>query len=119
MYKKKGEEKHVKRVVDGLLLRWEKEIPKKGNAVLSAWEEAVNSGERGHSQPVSLKKGVLLIVVESSAWLYRLTIEKKKILEKFNKSYTGRKKAEEIRFRGGCLNDGAGKKETGAPDLKT
>jgi len=102
---RKKETRHVKGIVDGLIRKWESGPLKKGNAVMSAWSEAVGSDRRRHARPVSLKKGTLVVIVENSAWLYRLTMEKRTILERFNKSYRGRARAEDIRFRIGDLSE--------------
>lgn len=98
--------KHVGQVLDGLLNKWEKEKEKKGGAVREAWAHAVGETVKKHTKPVSLKKGTIVVIVEDTSWLYRLTLEKRNILAKFNEKYSGRKKPTEIRFRIGSLNEG-------------
>ena len=102
---KRKDTRHVKGIVDSLLRKWEGGALKKGNAVWSAWSAAAGDGEKEHARPVSLKNGILMVIVENSSWLYKLTMEKKNILEKFNEKYEGRKKAKDIRFRVGSLSD--------------
>jgi len=97
--------KHVRGVLDGLLRKWEQGPVKKGSAVRKAWLDAAEDEVSAHARPVSLKNGTLLILVENSSWLYKLTMEKKDILRKFNENYTGRKKAADIRFRIGALDE--------------
>ncbi len=92
---------HIKGIVDGLLQKWETGNVKKGAAVKAAWQTAVAEKDLQQAYPVSLKNGVLTVIVENSTRLYKLTLEKRKIIEKFNKNYTGRKKAKDIRFRVG------------------
>jgi predicted nucleic acid-binding Zn ribbon protein len=65
--------------------------------------EAVKEGAKGHAKPVSFRNGILMVIVENSSWLYELTLEKKEILEKFNATYAGRKKARDIRYRIGVM----------------
>ncbi|MFH1798580.1 MAG: DUF721 domain-containing protein [Candidatus Omnitrophota bacterium] len=95
---------HVRGIVTGLLQKIEKSSQGKGRAVSSAWIMAAGKEAGGHSRAVNFKKGVLTVIVENSAWMYQLTFEKKKIIEEFNKNYTGRGKAAEIRFRQGDTN---------------
>ena len=91
----------IEDIVRGLLNKLEGGNVKQGNAVRLAWRAAAGEHALGHTQPVSFKKGTLMVIVENSTWLYKLTMEKKKIIEKFNETYTGRQKLEEVRFRVG------------------
>jgi len=89
----------LEEVVGGLVRKWEKGEYKRGNAVRAAWLSSAGQEAAGHTQPVSFKKGILMVVVENSGWLYKLTMEKRNIIAKFNEEYTGRQKLAEIRFR--------------------
>ncbi|MBU0570584.1 MAG: DUF721 domain-containing protein [Candidatus Omnitrophica bacterium] len=89
----------VAHVVEGLLRKWETGSVKKGNAVRDAWMSAAGEEALGRTQPVSFKKGTLMVIVENSTWLYKLTMEKRGIIKLFNENYSGRQKLEEIRFR--------------------
>ena len=102
---RKKEVRHVRGVLDGLIQKWEPKPEQKGNAVLNAWRGAVEESVKGHARPVSMKKGVIMVIVENTTWLYRLTLEKRIILEKFNDIYEGRQKPHDIRFRVGSLDD--------------
>ena len=95
------EAKHVKGILDGILSKLETST-RKGNAVSEAWAEAADEKTRAHARPVSIKNGVLTVVVQDSVWLYKLLLEKQKLLEKFNEKYAGRKKAADMRFRVGA-----------------
>lgn len=95
---RKNNTRHVRGIIDSLLQKLEKGAVKRG-AVFTAWEAATEEETRAHARPVSLKKGKLMVIVENSPWLYKLTMEKRNILEKFNEHYIGRKKAADIRFR--------------------
>ena len=101
MRKKPG--KKIEHIVEGLLNRWETSKVGKGNDVREAWGEAAGEETKGHTQPISFKKGILLIAVENSTWLYKLTLEKRKITEKFNDVYKGKQKVQDIRFRVGTI----------------
>ncbi len=91
--------RHLRGIIDGLLKKIETGPGKKGNAVMDAWRCAADEEIKKHTRPVSFKKGTLVVLVENSGWLYRVTLEKRKILEKFNSEYRGKKKAKDIRFR--------------------
>jgi len=98
-YKRQPEE--VDDILRGFLRRLEEGGVKKGNAVREAWEKAVGEKTAAHAHPVSFKKGQLMVIVENSAWLYKLTMEKRAIIKEFRENYTGRQTLEEIRFRVG------------------
>ncbi len=88
-------------MIGGLLRKWEKGSVKKGNAVREAWRSAAGEAALGRTQPVSFKRGTLMVIVENSTWLYKLTMEKRGIIKLFNENYSGRQKLEDIRFRVG------------------
>jgi len=94
----------IEDIVSGLLKKLEGGNVKQGNAVRLAWRDAAGEHALGHTQPGSFKKGTLMVIVENSTWLYKLTMEKKKIIGKFNEAYTGRQKLEEVRFRVGDVD---------------
>lgn len=104
MIKKRGAE-GIKDVVGSFLKKLEGGAAKKGNAVVEAWQSVAGDSAKDHSQPVSFRRGKLVIVVENSVWLYKMTLEKRILLKKFNEKYEGRKKAEEIRFRVGVVEE--------------
>lgn len=97
----KKEARHVKGILDGILSKLETG-KRKGNAVSEAWMKAAGEETRAHARPVNIKNGVLTVVVQDSVWLYKLLLEKRKLLERFNENYPGRKKAADMRFRVGA-----------------
>ncbi len=105
MQKKRQEARHVKSIIENLLGQWEKRAVKRADAAGEAWKTATTEETREHARPVSFKNGILMVVVENSAWLYKLTLEKRTMLEKFNETYAGRKKARDIRFRVGNMEE--------------
>ena len=96
---------HVRGVVDDLIGKLEKRTVKKANAVLIAWGEATGEDEKCHAKPVSMRNGVLVVIVENAPWLYKFTLEKRRLLKKINNVYTGRKKIVDIRFRIGKIEE--------------
>ena len=102
--KPRREIKNVGKIVDGLIGRWQTGSKERGAAIRSAWEAAVTGENKNKTQLVNYRNGVLTAIVADSSWLYKLTLEKRDIIEKFNKNYKGRKKAHDVRFRVGDLD---------------
>ncbi len=96
---------HVRRVVGDLLGRLEKSKVKRANAVLDAWMEVTGEEEKCHARPVSMRNGVLTVIVDNAPWMYKFTLEKRKLLCSMNEVYSGRKKIKDIRFRVGCIEE--------------
>ncbi|MDD4957321.1 MAG: DUF721 domain-containing protein [Candidatus Omnitrophica bacterium] len=96
--------RHVSGIIDGLIKKWQTGSSKKAKAIHEAWVKAVGEKKAAVARPVDMKKGTLVVIVKDSPWLYSLTMEKKQTLAGFNKEYTGRIKAKDIRFRVGKLD---------------
>ena len=94
---------YLEDIVRSLVRKWEKEKKERGKDVFAAWNVAVGEKAAARAMPVSFKKGVLMVIVENSTWLYNLTMEKRMIIKKFNENYTGRAKVSEVRFRVGKI----------------
>jgi len=71
--------------------------------VVQAWQNAVETKAISHTKPVAIKKNILTIEVDSSTWLYFLSLKKKNILESMKK-ILGKGKIEDIRFRIGEIS---------------
>lgn len=72
--------------------------------IASAWSSAAGAAAARHSRPVSFKKNSLIVNVESSSWLYELTVRKKEILQILEKELKGGK-VKELRFRIGEIKE--------------
>ncbi|MGH7197278.1 MAG: DUF721 domain-containing protein [Candidatus Omnitrophota bacterium] len=85
-------------VIKGLFERMDKERGLSREDVDGYWKEL--AGEKGfeHSKPVSLRKGVLLVRVDSSAWLQDLVMRKRSLLKGL-KRVLGKDRISEIHFR--------------------
>ena len=70
--------------------------------VLSAWPALVGKEFSRHTRPASLKKGVLLVSVDESAWLYQANFQKEKLLKALKKKI-GAGKVRKIQFRIGNI----------------
>jgi predicted nucleic acid-binding Zn ribbon protein len=52
------------------------------DSLSEAWSKAVGEKNIKHTRPADIKDGVLIVHVDSSAWLHKLTMEKIQILSK-------------------------------------
>lgn len=66
--------------------------------IAEAWNASVGADAARHSRPVSLNKGTIAVNVDSSGWLYELTVKKKDILKQLEAALKG-KKIIDIRLR--------------------
>ena len=66
----------------------------------AGWKKAAGESAFKHSRPMSLRKKILAVYVDSSVWLEELTIKKRFILKALKKQL-GRDKISEIRFKVG------------------
>jgi len=62
------------------------------------WKEAAGERAAAHTKPASLRKKKLVINVDGSTWLYELTLRKKEILERLQKTL-GEDKIKELQLR--------------------
>ena len=63
-----------------------------------AWRGAAGDAAAAHTKPVSVKRSVLTINVDSSGWLYELTIKKRELLKKLEGNIRG-KQVKGLKFR--------------------
>ncbi len=66
------------------------------------WKDIAGGKAFAHSKPASLRKKRLVVSVDSSSWLYELTLRKGELLAKLKKKIGG-DKVEELQFRIGEL----------------
>lgn len=67
--------------------------------LLKIWRKTVGKRASGHTKPAFLKAKRLVVNVGNSSWLYKLTLEKGRLLQELNKNLKGRKKIRELQFR--------------------
>jgi len=84
----------IKTVISGLEKRQEEELD-----IAKAWRKAAGERAAAHTKIVLFKGKKLVVNVSDSSWLYKLTLEKKEIIKKFNESGKNHKKAEDLQFR--------------------
>ena len=98
-------DRHVKGIVDGLLKKIEENVHKKGDVAKEAWKSVNNEDLKKHAKLINLKRETLIVKVDNSSWLYKFTLEKKRIIEEFNAGYKKKKKIKGIMFRIGTLQE--------------
>lgn len=93
----KKEASHIKDVARGVLKRLAKDGPAGRDRIKKAWEKAAGKGFRGHTLPVSFRKRRLVVNVDSSGWLYEITMKKREISAKLKRAL--KDDFAELRFR--------------------
>lgn len=87
----------IKTVISDLEKKEEKET-----SIVRIWEEAAGRKAAKHTKPVFIKKKRLVVNVSDSSWLYKLTMDKRELIEKLNRGLKSqRKKIKELQFRVG------------------
>ena len=66
--------------------------------VENKWFEIVGDQAKKHTKLASLRKGVLTVLVDSSTWMHRMALEKRKVLKQL-KSNFGKDKISGINFK--------------------
>lgn len=102
---KKDSPKEIKDVVSGILssLTGEKNGQKSKRILFKEeiekiWEEAAGKRASMYSKPASLRNGLMIVLVNNSAWLYEMTFRKNEIIKNL-KSKLGDDKLDDIRFK--------------------
>ena len=93
----------IKKILNQVIGKIEKQGPGKKEIILEAWGRVVGEKAAYHSRPVGIKKGVLTIEVDSSAWLYALNLKKAGIIEDIKRGLE-KYKIRDIRFRMGDIS---------------
>jgi len=73
--------------------------------VLPRWAEAVGPGIAEHTRPITVRKGTLVVNVDSSGWLTQLTMLQKDIVDRINQQ-AGATPIKNVRFRLGETSGG-------------
>ncbi len=97
----KENKKPLKEITSRIIERLSKDNLTKRETAEEAWRKAVGKKFLPHTQPASFRKKRLIVNVDESAWLYELTIEKKKIAARLRKALKDDFK--ELRFRIGKI----------------
>ena len=75
--------------------------------ILKIWEKVVGAKAAKHARPTFFRSKKLIIKVSDSAWLYKLTLEKGRLIEKLNNDLMGKTKKmiKELQFRIGEVDN--------------
>jgi predicted nucleic acid-binding Zn ribbon protein len=90
----------IKQILKKVLGKIERQGTGKKEKILNVWQALIGREASSHSRPVSIKKGVLTIEVDSSPWLYELSLRKTALLKSI-KTELAEHKIKLIRFRMG------------------
>ena len=97
--RKKGQKpEDIGGIISQVIKKLDAETHGQKEEIRQAWQNAIEPKAISHTKPAAIKKNVLTIEVDSSTWLYILSLKKKNILESMKKTL-GKGKVEDIRFR--------------------
>jgi predicted nucleic acid-binding Zn ribbon protein len=88
----------IKDVVSTILEGLKSREPQYKMGLLQEWRRAVRGNIAKHTKPVAWRGTRLIVNVDSSSYLYELSLRKEKILSRLKK-YLGKEKINEIQFR--------------------
>ena len=94
MKKEKPLKDVLKKIITNLEKREEEELD-----IINTWERVAGEKAAKHTKATFLKTKKLIVVVSSSPWLYKLTLEKRELIKKFNQEIGENKKIKEIQFK--------------------
>lgn len=93
----KGKLTHVNDIVKSVIYRLsEKKYNFTQEQIYDIWHKVVGEEAFKHSRPVSFKKAVLIVDVDSNAWIFQLRFRKNYIDKKLNEFF---KEKIEVRLR--------------------
>ncbi|MDD5072220.1 MAG: DUF721 domain-containing protein [Candidatus Omnitrophica bacterium] len=88
----------IKDVLDGILRDLGGGKVSQAGMIGDIWMKAAGEVAVKHAKPIDIKEGVLVVHVDSSSWLHKLTMEKAGILAKI-KSELGDGPVKDIKLR--------------------
>ena len=102
MRRKSKKPEDIKGIVGKVIGKIEKQGPGKKEKIITAWHKIVGKKAATHSRPVNITRRVLTIEIDSSTWLYTLSLKKAGILKDIKKELD-KYNIENIRFRIGDI----------------
>ncbi len=91
----------IKNIVEDIIKKIEPEKIFKTEVLNSSWAKAIGEDNLRHAKPVEVKNKVLIVHVDSSSWLHKLTMEKARLLTRLRNDL-GEDIIEDIRLRIGA-----------------
>lgn len=92
----------IKNVVGDIIKKLETGKGSQAEALNACWARAIGQENLRHAKPVELKEGVLIVHVDSSSWIHKLSMDKIRILVKM-KDEIGEDILKDIKLRIGEL----------------
>ena len=96
----------IKDIAGALLGRLSGKRRAREDKIREAWRRAAGEKHGSHSEPISFRKKELVVNVESSSWLYELTMQKPEITAKLRRAL--KREISRIRFRIGPVEGQGG-----------
>lgn len=90
----------IGQIVKNVFLEIESKKTISKEEVDACWGSLVGDAGLKHTKPVSLRKGVLRVFVDSSAWMQEMAMRKRIILKGLKRTF-GKDKISEIQFKVG------------------
>ena len=90
----------IRDVLQDVFSRLESEKDLSQEAIESSWKGLAGAGGHGHSKPMSLRKGVLTVFVDSSVWMQELSLRKRALVKGLKRRF-GKDRISEIHFKMG------------------
>jgi predicted nucleic acid-binding Zn ribbon protein len=98
----KQKPERINSVVKSIIEKLDKKSNLTSDEIEKIWKETAREKASLHTKPTSFRKKRLVINVDSSSWLYELTLRKNELLASLKKRL-GEDKIEELQFRIGEL----------------
>lgn len=89
-------------IVKTVFERLEREKTLTKEDVEEKWREIAGREGAAHTRPVTLRKGILTVFVDSSGWVQQMNFEKRKVLKQLKRVF-GKDKISGIQFKIGEL----------------
>lgn len=92
----------IKDVLDGILRNLGGGKVSQAGVLDAVWVKAIGEAGARHARPIDIRERILVVHVDSSSWLHKLTMEKMRILAQI-KSELGEGPVKDIKLRIGSL----------------
>lgn len=92
----------IKDVVGDIIKKLETGRGSQAGILSACWADIIGEENLKHAKPVDLREGILVVHVDSSSWVHKLSMEKPKILARM-KEKTGEGIIKDIKLRIGEL----------------
>jgi predicted nucleic acid-binding Zn ribbon protein len=89
---------HIKNIIGHILGGEGLRQANEQNRISSAWAKAVGKKTLAHARISSARENKIVVIVDSSGWLYQLNLDKEKISKKLNAAL-GKEEPFKIYFR--------------------